>query len=51
MLYYISEHRSWKVVVKYAVEKIVNTMTQSYNKDSIDIFTKIWMLMNVQHEP
>ena len=29
-------------------KKIVNTMTMSYSKDSIDIFTKIWMIRNVQ---
>ncbi len=32
-------------------KNIVNTMTQSYSKDSIDIFTKICMIRNVQHEP
>ena len=53
MLYYISEHRSWKVVVKYAVEKNrkYDDIVLHYSKDSIDIFTKIWMIRNVQHEP
>ena len=51
MLYYINEHRSCNVVEKYAVQKIVKTITYSYSKDIIDIFIKIWIIRNVPHDP
>ena len=51
MLYYINEHHSWNVLDKYAMKKIVKTITYSYSKDIIDIFIKIWMIMNVPRDP
>ena len=50
-VYYINEHRSWNVVEKYAMQKIVKTITYSHSKDIIDIFIKIWMIRNVPHDP
>ena len=51
MLYYINEHHSWNVLEKYAMKKIVKTITYSYSKDIIDIFIKIWMIRNVPSDP
>ncbi len=32
-------------------KKFVNTITYSYSMESIDIFTNVWMIVNVPHDP